>query len=67
MPGDVGLVAKVVETIFSWVVSEDGFKEMQKRSRLKAKKKECQNALAEHRWDDLRTLTAEYERLCNAP
>ena len=67
MPGDVGLVAKVVETIFSWVVSEDGFKEMQKRSRLKAKKKECQHALAEHRWDDLRTLTAEYERLSNEP
>lgn len=31
MPGDVGLVSKLVETVFSWFVSEDGFREMQSR------------------------------------
>lgn len=31
MPGDVGLVAKVLDTVFSWFTSEDGFREMQSR------------------------------------
>lgn len=28
MPGDVGLVAKVLDTVFSWFTSEDGLAEM---------------------------------------
>jgi hypothetical protein len=63
MPGDVGLVAKTIDTIFGWFVSEDGFKEMQKRRALAAKKEEARHALIDHRWDDLRRITAELERL----
>jgi len=65
MPGDVGLVSKVVETIFSYFTDEDGFKEALKRKRLKAKKEECKRALAENRFVDLARLTAELERLSN--
>lgn len=63
MPGDVGLVAKVVESIFSWFVSEDGRLEMVKRVRLKAKKEECRRALLDNRFDDLKRLTDELQRL----
>lgn len=63
MAGDAGLVAKAIETLFSWFVSEDGFKEVQKRRALAAKKKECLNALHARRWDELRRCTDEYERL----
>lgn len=67
MPGDVGLVAKAIDTIASWFFSEDGFNALRKRRALRAKKKECQDALAENRWDDLRRLTAEYDRLSQQP
>ena len=65
MPGDAGLVAKAVETVFSWFTDEDGFKEMQKRRKLRAKKEECRQALIDNRFHDLARLTAELERLSN--
>ena len=65
--GDVGLVAKLVDTVFRFFTNEDGLTEMLKRRRLHAKKLECQKALDEHRWDDLARLTAELERLANEP
>ena len=65
MPGDVGLVSKLVETIFSYFTDEDGFKEALKRKRLKAKKEECTLALKEKRYIDLARLSAELERLSN--
>lgn len=65
--GDVGAVAKVIDVIFSWWTSEAGRLQEKKRKELRKKKEECQRALHENRWDDLRRLTAEYERLSNAP
>ena len=65
MAGEVGAVAKVVETVFSWFTDEDGFKEMQKRRRLKAKKEECRRALLDNRFADLTRLTDELQRLAD--
>lgn len=63
--GDVGAVAKAVDTIFSWFTSEGGKLEAQKRRALKSKREECRRALLEHRFTDLRRLTDELERLSN--
>lgn len=60
---DVGAVAKLVDTVASWFMSEGGFNEFRKRAQLRAKRAAAQTALREHRWDDLRRLTAELERL----
>ena len=67
MPGTPGLIAKAVETIFSWVTDEDGLKEMLKRRKLAAKKEECRRALIDNDFDRLRVCTAELERLSNTP
>lgn len=67
MPDPVGPVAKAVDTIFSWFTNEDGMNEMLKRRRLRAKKEECRQALIDNRWDDLRRLSAELERMSNTP
>lgn len=64
--GDVGAVAKVIDTIASWLMDEDGYAELKKRRALKAKKEECRRALLDHRWNDLRRLTDELERMSNA-
>lgn len=60
---DVGAVAMLVNTVASWFMSEGGFNEFRKRAQLRAKRDEAKRALREHRWDDLRRLTAELERL----
>ncbi len=67
MPGDVGLVAKVVEAVFSWATDEDGLKELVKRRSLKNKKEECRRALLDNRWDDLQRLTNELRDLSSKP
>jgi hypothetical protein len=45
MPGDVGLVAKVVDTVFKFFTSEDGYAEFSKRRKLAALRKDANNAL----------------------
>lgn len=67
MPGDVGLVSKLLETVFSFFTSEDGFKEMAKRSALKKKKEECRRALIDNRFADLQRLTDELHALASKP
>lgn len=51
--------------VFGWWVDEGGRIEAQKRAALRAKKRECQRALLEHRFTDLQRLSAELERLSN--
>jgi hypothetical protein len=63
----IGPIAKAVETIFSWLTDEDGMAEMLKRRKLRAKKEECRQALIDNRFDDLKRLTAELERLSDQP
>ena len=63
--GDVGLVAKLVDTVFGWWASESGRLEQQKRNRLRAKKEECRRALLDNRFDDLKRLTDELQRMAD--
>jgi hypothetical protein len=62
----LGLIAAAVSltyTLVSWFTNEAGRNEILRRRALLAKKKECLDALRDHRWDDLRRLTDEFERL----
>jgi hypothetical protein len=62
----LALLASVVSltyTVVSWFTNEAGRNELLRRRTLLAKKKECLDALRDHRWDDLRRLTDEFERL----
>ena len=67
VPGDVGLVAKLVQVIFSWATDEDGLRELLLKKKLANKRSECAKALADNRFDDLKRLTAELERLSQQP
>ncbi len=67
MPGDVGLVAQLVNTFARFFMDEDGYAELRKRRLLKAKKEECRRALLDHRFDDLKRLVDELERLSSSP
>lgn len=67
MPSDIGLVAQAVNTIASWVLSEDGMAEWQHRQALAAKRKECDRALQAGDWATLRIRLAELERLSQRP
>ena len=51
--------------ILSWFLDEAGRIEVKKRAALREKKEECRRALIDNRWDDLKRLTAELERLSN--
>lgn len=62
-----GPIAKVVETIFSWLTDEDGMQEMLLRRRLRAKKEECRRALIDNDWDTLKRLTDELRDLSAKP
>ena len=59
----MGLVAKLVDSVFSWFTDEAGYLEIKKRRVLLAKKEECRRALLDHRFVDLKRLSAELERL----
>jgi hypothetical protein len=63
MPGDVGLVAKLVDTVFSWFTDEAGYLEIKKQRAIASKKEECRRALLDNRWADLKRLTDELHRL----
>jgi hypothetical protein len=69
MPGDVGLVAKLVDSILHFVTDEDQLKETLKRVALAKKKKEYIHAVSTARTADdfatVRRIHDEYERLCN--
>lgn len=49
--------------VASWWLDESGRLEMNKRKVLREKKAECLKALADGRWDDLKHLTDELQRL----
>jgi hypothetical protein len=65
MPGDVGLVAKLADTVFSWFTDEAGYLEIKKRRALASKREECRRALLDHRYVDLARLTDELRRMAD--
>lgn len=67
MPGEVGIVAKLLETLVTKFLDEDQIPELLKRRKLAAKKEECRRALIDNRFDDLRRLTDELRTLADKP
>ena len=67
MPGDVGLVAKLADTLIGAFLDEDKIPEIIKRRKLRAKKEECRKALIDNDFDRLRVLTDELRELANKP
>ena len=68
MANPLSLAQAVIDTsreVFGWWVSESGRIEAEKRAALRAKKKECQRALANNDWSALAMHCAELERLSN--
>jgi len=65
IPEAAGAGLSLADHIFMWFTDESGRIEIKKRARLRAKKEECRRALLDNRWDDLKLLTAELERLSN--
>lgn len=63
IPEAVGAGLTVIEKIFSWWTDEAGRLEIKKRAALRAKKEECRRALIDNRWDDLKRLTDELQRI----
>jgi hypothetical protein len=53
----------LIDKIFSWWTDEAGRIEIRKRAALRAKREECRRALLDNRWDDLKRLTDELQRL----
>ncbi len=71
MAGDVGLVSKLVEVVFSWVTSEDGLRQWRRRKLMAERDRVAQEMLANARtkadWDALRAYADESVRLSNEP
>lgn len=63
IPGAAGAGLTLVEKVFSWWTDEAGRIEIKKRAALRSKKEECKRALIDNRWDDLKHLTDELQRL----
>ena len=67
MPGDVGAVATLLNTVASWLMTEDGYAEWKKRRQLAALHDKAKAALDRHDWAALRDATAELKRLSERP
>ncbi len=67
MPGDVGAVATLLNTVASWFMSEDGYAEFTKRRQLAALRQKADAALANHDMAEHARILAEYERLSDQP
>lgn len=71
MTGTVGWGLKLLDTVASWVLSEDGMRSYQRRRLMKERDDKAQEMLANARtqedWDALRNYVAESVRLSNEP
>lgn len=65
--GLVGAALTLALKVFGYATDEEGLREQQKRKALANKKEECRKALIDNRFDDLKRLTDELERIANAP
>ncbi len=65
MPGDVGMVAGLLDTIAKWVLSEDGYGTWSKARKLAALKIKAQQAIEDGNWTAAHALTDELSRLAN--
>jgi hypothetical protein len=66
MPGDIGAVATLINTVASWLMDENGYAEFSKRRALKRLHKEALHALERGDLVEYRRLSDELVRLSNA-
>ena len=67
MPGPIGPIATLLDTLIGAFLDEDKIPEMLKRRKLRAKKEECRKALIDNRFLDLARLSAELRDLADKP
>lgn len=67
MLGDIGLVSRAVEAIFSAFIQEDQIPEVLKRRKLKALKEECHDALARNDFAALHDATTRLRDAASKP
>lgn len=65
--GTVGPLARLADTVFSWLTSESGRAEVRQRRSLKAKKEDARAALAANDFIRLRLIVDELRRIANRP
>lgn len=63
----VSAITSLVNTVTSWFLDEDGYRQFQKRQALAAKKEACRRALMDNDWDLLKRLTDELRELAAKP
>lgn len=63
----VGAVATLLNTVASWLLNEDGYKEFAKRRQLAKLRKDARDALDRNDWAEHRRIVAELERVSDAP
>jgi cobalamin biosynthesis protein CobD/CbiB len=67
MPGDIGAVATLLNTLAKWGLSEDGYAQWSKRRQLAALRQEAHAALEKGDLTEHRRLVSELERVQSAP
>lgn len=67
MPGDVGLVSKLIDGVFRFFTDENGYAEIKRRRQLSDLKAKAADALKRGDWDAMRLATDELKRLSDAP
>lgn len=63
MPGDVGLVAKLLSEVFGFIVNEDGYKEMSRERKLKWIARGIDDAIATNNMSAYDQLMSELRSL----
>lgn len=63
----IGPIATLVDGLFRFFTSEDGYAEFQRRRELSAARDKAMDALKKRDWPALRERVAELERLSNRP
>ena len=63
MPGDVGLVAKLLSEVFGFVVDPDGYEQLTRESKLKFLMRGVNECITKNDWVRCDALFAQYREL----
>jgi hypothetical protein len=63
MPGDIGLVAKLLSEIFGFIVDPDGYEQLTRDNKLKFLMRGINEAITKDDWPRANALFAQYREL----
>lgn len=63
MPGDVGLVAKLLSDVFGFIVDQDGYERLTRENKLKFLMRGINECIRKDDWPMADRLFAEYREL----